>query len=344
MNGRSLAAVCLLAFTSGAALGAPFLAELANRLAAERAVIEKDRLALNSQCASVPASHKEKVIGCQLWRDDVAKRMEKYKADYRNLETIKEALAGERGDFFNAIPQDDIRIPLGIQMLAKRLRWSAEKQNRLEKALKDIGFDGLAEITEENVRKGWGAIWTNADDKKLVQAADKAGPRLSAVGQKENNDCAVAAMATASGLPYDDVAKQAKSLIQQGEWRDQAVRNDPQEALRQGLSGGEVILLAESFGRVEVVPSSRFEATLKKGMPVMVNVVTAGTKPQAFPPGSQATVLGNHQIVLTKTFRHDGKTWYELADSRYPDTRFFSTPDQLNLILQEKGIALGRGQ
>ena len=81
MNGRSLAAVCLLAFTSGAALGAPFLAELANRLAAERAVIEKDRLALNSQCASVPASHKEKVIGCQLWRDDVAKRMEKYKAD-----------------------------------------------------------------------------------------------------------------------------------------------------------------------------------------------------------------------------------------------------------------------
>lgn len=341
MIGRSFAAVCLLMFMPGTVWGAPFLAELTNRLAAERAVIEKDRQALNTQCVSVPASHKEKVIGCQLWRDEVAKRMEKYKADYRSLELVREAVAGER-DFFYSIPQDDIRIPLGVQILAKRLKWSAEKQNRLEKALKEIGFDGLAEITEENVRKGWGAIWTNADDKALIRIADKAGPSLPAVGQKESNDCAVAAMATASGLSYAEVARQAKSLIEKGEWRDQAVRKDPQEALRQGLSGGEVIMLAESLGRVEVVPSSRFEATLKKGQPVMVNVVTAGTKPQGFPPGSSATVLGNHQLVLTKTFRHDDKTWYEIADSRYPDTRFFATPDQLNLILQEKGIAYGR--
>lgn len=118
-------------------------------------------------------------------------------------------------------------------------------------------------------------------------------------------------------------------------------RDDPQQVLKQGLNGGEVIMLGESLGGVEVVPSSKFEATLKGGRPVLVNVVIPPPRAQFAPTGTEAP-LGNHQIVLTRTFRHEGKTWYEMADSRHPDYRFFLTPAQLNLIIQEKGIALDR--
>lgn len=313
-------------------MGAPYLAELSNQLAAQRADIEKDRKALNAECNAVPAAFKEKVIGCQLWREDVTKRMAQYKKDYRDLEIIREAVAGER-DFFYSIPRDDIRIPLGILILAKKMRWNPEKQARLEKALKEIGFDGQDEITAENVRAGWSAIRKNTDDKALMQAADKSGTHLATVGQQNGNDCAVAAIATASGLPYGDVATQAMHLIQQGEWRQQAMRDHPQDALKQGLTGGEVILLAESLGRTEIVPSTKLEAALKRGQPVMVNVAVTDNETQ--------TWVG-HQIVLTKTFRHDGNTWYEMADTRYPDSRFFVTPEKLNLIIQEKGIAVAR--
>ncbi len=317
------------------ASAAPYLAELASKLAAQRVEIENDRKKLNTQCGKVPAGNTTKVAACKQRHDDVARRMEKYKADYRSMEMIIAAVAGER-DFFDSIPQDDVRITLGIQILAKRLRWSAEKQARLEKALKDLGFDGLDPITEENVQNGWNAIWKGADNPDLVRAADAAGSRLPTVAQKAGNDCAVAALATASGLPYDDVATRAKDLIRQGEWRHQAFRDDPQDAINKGLTGGEVVLLAESLGRAEVVPSSRFEKTLKGGHPVLVNVVTVSRK-QVLPYGT-STTLGDHQIVLTKTFRSQGKVWYEMADSRYPGFRFFVSPDKLNLIIQEKGI------
>ncbi len=328
-----------LTFLSSMASAAPYLAELASKLAAQRAEIEKDRKKLNTQCGHVPASDTTKVAACKQRHDDVARRMEKYKADYRSMEMIISAVAGER-DFFDSIPQDDVRITLGIEILAKKLRWNAEKQARLEKALKDLGFDGLDSITEENVQNGWNAIWRDADNADLARAADAAGPRLPAGGQKEGNDCAVAAMATASGLPYNEVAARAKDLIRQGEWRHQAIRDDPQEALKKGLTGGEVVLLAESLGRAEVVPNSRFEETLKGGRPVMVNVATIQSTPTF--PGRTTTAFADHEIVLTKTFKYKGKTWYEMTDSRHPDSRFFVPPEKLNLILQEKGVAFSR--
>jgi hypothetical protein len=323
----------------GMSVGAPYLGELAAELATRRADIEKERKALNADCGTVVSTDATKVATCKQRRDDVAQKMEKYKADFRNLEIIKEAVAGER-DFFGSIPQDDVRITLGITMLAKKLRWAAEKQARLEKALKDLGFEGLKAITEDNVRSGWNAIWENSDNAGLARASDAAGPRTTTVSQKEGNDCAVAALATASKLPYNDVAARAKELIRQGEWRHQSVRDDPQEALRKGLNGGEVVLLAESLGRAEVIPASRFEATLKGGRPVMLNVAILASNP-AFPAAAQSA-FGDHQIVLTKTFRYQGKTWFEMADSRHPDTRFFVPPDKLTLILQEKGVAFGR--
>lgn len=339
MNFRHLIplAIFSLLLISGGAFGFSEIDEIESQLTAQREVIEKDRKALNLDCDTVPSTNATKVAACKQRYDDVILRMDKYKADFRKLGIIKEAIAGER-DFFYSIAQDEIRIPVGIKLLAKKLGWSTEKQARLEKALKDLGFDGLDPITAENVRAGWSAIAETANNVNLAKAAGK--QRLATVGQQEKMDCAAAAMATAAGLRYDDVAAHAKELIRQGEWRHDIYRENPQDALKNGLTGGEVVLLAESLGRAEVVPQSRFEETLKSGRPVMVNVATASSK--SSPQGGMTTVFGDHQIVLTKTFQHKGKTWYEMADPNSPDTRYFVTPEKLNLILQEKGIAFRR--
>ncbi len=318
---------------------APFLADMAAQLQMRRTGIERDRKALNADCAKVRESNGAKVAECKRRFDDVARRMAKYKSDYRDYEIILQAIAGER-DFFLAIPKDDIRIPLGIQMLARKLKWGPDKLARLEKALKDLGFDGLDEITLENVEEGWRAIWRNSDNKDLARAADAAGKAyLPNVAQKENNDCVIAAMATASGLPYDDVAKRAKELISQGEWRYEYYRDNPQEAIKEGLNGGEVIMLAESLGRAEVVSASRFEETLKGGRSILVNLAQVITSKNGFPVNPK---FGGHEVVLKKAFRHDGKTWFELADPAHPDHRFFVTPEDLKLTIQEKGVAYGQ--
>jgi hypothetical protein len=59
-------------------------------------------------------------------------------------------------------------------------------------------------------------------------------------------------------------------------------------------------------------------------------------------PGGTRTVFGDHEVVLTKTFEQGGKTWYEMEDPSSPATRYFVTPEKLNNILQEKGVAFGR--
>lgn len=339
MNLRHFSATVLaiLALQSGTACGAPFLAELAAQLASRKTEIEKDRKALNTECERVRSTDTAKVMACQQRRDDVAKRIEQYKKDFRNLETIRQAVAGER-DFYYAIPQDEIRIPLGIVMLAHKLRWSPEKRDRLEKALKALEPDTPTAITEERVRDSWRAITATADNSELVKAAGL--QRMTSIGQRAKMDCAIAAVATASGHPYDKVAEHAMDLIRQGQWRHDAEREDPQKVIKHGLNGGEIVLLAESLGRAEVVPSTRFEKTLKENRPILINVAIVSS-----PPSFQrepAVKIAGHQIVLTKTFHHKGQTWYEIANPSYPENRYFATPDKLGPILQEKGIALER--
>jgi hypothetical protein len=330
----------MLLFFSGGAFAFSEVDELEAKLVTQRASIEKDRKELNAECGAVRAADATKITLCKQRHDNVAQRINKYKNDHRHLEIIKEAIAGKR-DFFYGISDDNIRIPVGIKLLAMKLKWDAEKLARLDKALNELGFDGLEEITEENVRDGWRTIEESADNADLMRAAATIGPRLSTVGQRTKMDCAVSAIATASGMPYDDVAARAKELIAQGKWRHEVFREDPQEALNKGLTGGEVVLLAESLGRTEVVPSSRFEEVLKSGRPVMVNVATVSSKYGIFP--GTVTMLGSHQVILTRTFQNNGKTWYEMADPVYPETRYFVTPEKLNLILQEKGVAFGQG-
>jgi hypothetical protein len=88
-------------------------------------------------------------------------------------------------------------------------------------------------------------------------------------------------------------------------------------------------MLAEAFGRAEVVPSVGFAKTLKEGRAVMINVV----------PENGDTRNG-HQIVLSRTFRHGGETWFEAMDSNQgPQRRLYMSASELNTILQENGIA-----
>ena len=127
------------------------------------------------------------------------------------------------------------------------------------------------------------------------------------------------------------MATRAAELISQGEWRSAADRANPQHVIEQkGLTGGEMIVLAEAFGQAEVVPSSAFAKTLKEGRPVMVNVVP-----------EDGNVDRGHEVVLTKAFQYGGARWYEMMDSNQgAQRRLYLNEGELNTLLKENGVAL----
>jgi hypothetical protein len=124
------------------------------------------------------------------------------------------------------------------------------------------------------------------------------------------------------------VASRAAKLIGEGEWRNASERKNPQKVIEEkGLNGGEVLLLAETFGKAKVVHSADFAKTINDGSPVLVNVVPKGA-------------IGGHEIVLTRTFQHSGKTWYEMIDSNQgPQERRYLSHKELSIIMQENGVA-----
>lgn len=219
-----------------------------------------------------------------------------------------------------------------IHALAGRQKWSTEELDRLARALKALTADGDPNATDVMIRQSWRDILARAEDKKFAQAASTGdGPGLPGAGtQTRFEDCAIFALANAAHLPYGVVAARATEVIREGEWRPAAERANPQKVIEQrGLMGGEVVLLAEAFGQVEVVASTDFAKTLKQGRPVMVNVVPAS-----------GDMSAGHQVVLTKTFRHGNETWYEMMDSNQgPIRRLYLSHKELNTILQENGVA-----
>ena len=121
--------------------------------------------------------------------------------------------------------------------------------------------------------------------------------------------------------PYGWVAAQATALINEGEWRSAASRANPQDVIeRQGINGGEVVMLAEAFGEAEVVAASSFASTVKRPSPVS-NVVP-----------HNGDVHNGHEVVLTKAFHHSEETWFEMMDSNEGSER--------RLYLSEKNSTL----
>lgn len=301
--------------------------ELQTKLAKERASLEKtlstflaDAAVFNAKRAEDQSDAEYNVLGSRRTQYITA-------ANAFNRDVDKAVKA-----FNNDLAAARANIIKKINALAKRLGWSAKEQARLDLALNKLDFDGDPNVTRSQISGTWQDIITRGQDPVLARKASQSGGLgfPGAGTQTVNNDCAVFALANAAGLPYGVVATRATELIRQGNWREASDRANPQAAIEhKGLTGGEVVMLAESFGQAEVVPSSDFAKTLNAGRPVMVNVV---------PPGGNLN--SGHEVVLTKTFQHGGETWFEMMDSyQGPLRRLFLSSKELSTILQENGVA-----
>jgi hypothetical protein len=252
-----------------------------------------------------------------------------------SCDRARERLASDINRHIEASKQFIIERHLidSMNLMAKsRVEWSEADPSRLNAALNKLKPDGDPNVTDTEIRETWRDVLSRGQTQELAREAAKGdGPGLYGAGeQTRHEDCAIFALATAAGQPYGVVAARATELVGAGEWRSAAERAEPQKAIEQrGLKGGEVIMLAEVFGEVEVVHSGDFAATLKGGRPVMVNLVP-----------ENGDVDRGHQVVLARAFQHGGETWYEMIDSNQgPRRRLYVSARELEIMLQENGVA-----
>jgi hypothetical protein len=212
----------------------------------------------------------------------------------------------------------------GLEAEAVRLGWDEKKRDRLDKALKNLNLDSPPTASLTDVARARREISARGQDSDLARAASRGeGPAFPAAGtQTSSYDCTIFALANAAGLPYGVVAARANELMRQAAWRSADERANPQKAIESaGLNGGEVVMLAEVFGRAEAVKPADFAATLKNGRPIMVN-------------------MAGHEVVLTKTFVHDELRWYEVMNSyTAAQERQYVTDAELTTLLVEKGVS-----
>jgi len=216
-----------------------------------------------------------------------------------------------------------------MNALAQRLGWSPERQAHFDQELKKLGYLRSTD-SPEAIHKSWENILRRGPDSVFAkEAATGGGPGFAGAGkQTAYSDCAIFALANATGRPYEMIAASATDQIRQGEWHSGTDRANPQQAIEQkGLNGGEVLMLAETFGQGEMVPDNDFKNTLKEGRPVLVSVVPSGG-------------YGAHEVALTKTFQHEGETWYEMMESyNGPQRRLYLSAKELNGMQKENGVA-----
>lgn len=222
------------------------------------------------------------------------------------------------------------RVIQAMNGFVGHLDWDAKKKARVAAALEALGADGDPSATSAQARETWRQVLARGGSRDLpLAAAGGQGANLSGAGTQSHQDCAVFALANATGRPYGVVAAQATDLIAKAPWREAKERAAPEQTLaRRGLNGGEVILLAEAFGRVDVKPRSDFPAILKAGHPVLINVVSA-----------DGDWDSGHEVVLSRTFQHEGETWYQMLDSNRPVAEpLYLSHRELSIILQEMGV------
>lgn len=219
-----------------------------------------------------------------------------------------------------------------VVALARSKHWDPEEIARVRSISSELRGDGDRSVLSGAIKLTWDRIEGRDGNVELArEAAAGEGPQLSDIGTQSFNDCTIFAVASAAGMPYGAVAAQATQMIRDAAWRGQADRDDPQGAIeRWGLLGDEVILLAETFGRARLVPSGEFAAVLREGLPVMVcvNVVDDDLH------------LSLHETVLSRVFRHEDETWYEMIDSNTEVTkRRYLSSRELFILLEENGVA-----
>lgn len=216
-------------------------------------------------------------------------------------------------------------------MIQSMIKFGASPADRyrLDNALHQLDPDSRFRRDPAAITSAWNTMRGRKTDARFREAAAGGqGPGLYGAGTQSEQDCAVFALATSAGIPYGAAAARATDLIRQGPWRPARDRANPQDALERpggGLMGGEVIILAEAFGRAVVTTPAQYASTLQQGHPVMLGVAVTG---------------GSHQIVLSKTFQLDGETWFEVIDSNQgPTERLYASASDLAAIAQENGVS-----
>jgi hypothetical protein len=312
----------------------PDLAGRQTALVQQRATLHGKVASLNARCASVEEGSAAEV-SCQHDQAELSAALNSHIQESKDFNADVEAAIVASTSAAQPVPAVDsesARVIKGINALAIRLGWSADKLARIEAALNQLGFDGDPNVTGGQIRRTWQEITARNWDADLVREAAQGGDLgfPGAGNQTAHKDCAIFALANATGLPYGVVAARATKLISEGEWHSASDRANPEAVIEQhGLNGGEVVMLAEVFGQAEVVHSEDFAKTLNAGRPVMVNVVP-----------ENGNVNSGHEVVLTKTFRHGGETWFVMMDSKQsPVRRLFLSSQELNALIQENGVA-----
>jgi hypothetical protein len=254
----------------------------------------------------------------------------------RQIEAVNQArvdyIAAVNG--FNrdvALAAEGLRVIKAMKAYASQIaEWSEQKKARVGTALGQLGADGDPDATRGQIRETWARILARDPARGLAaEAAAGDGPGFPGAGTQSHEDCAVFALANAAGRPYGLVAASAAELIRNATWRPADERAAPEQAIaRLGLNGGEVIILAETFGQATVVSSADFAKLLQGGNRILANVVPAS-----------GDLKAGHEIVLTKTFQHDGDTWFAVMDSNQaPGKLLYLSTHELGTILQENGV------
>lgn len=314
-------AVCILVFSGAPAQAAPIpaLAKIPDGI---------------SQKQSDALNQRKQLLEAELKRFQAAAAAFNAKPAADQTDQEFNALQTQRSNYIQAVRAfngevGDLRTAVAMNAYAKRMHWEERKRARLETALNALRGDGDDNATDVDIRQAWRDISSREGQADLASAASHGeGPKIIWSGRQSHEDCAVFALATAAGLPYSVAATRAAELITQGEWHSTEEREHPQQTIEKtGLTGGEIVLLAEDFGGAEVVQSSDFAKTLKSGRPVMIGVI-----PQ------DGDLYGGHQVVLSRTFQQGGETWFEMMDSNH-DHPLYLSKKELDTILVERGVA-----
>lgn len=210
-------------------------------------------------------------------------------------------------------------------------KWSADDLKGLRESFAAFhGFD-KSMVDPKIVKKIWEDIEARTQDSTLrKQAAAVKGFNATGMGTQSFEDCAVFALANATGVPYGAVASLATKFMSEGAWRLPQERKNPQAVIEsKGLNGGEVLMLTEYLGRSQILQRGQFVSALSAAHPILVNVL---------PP--IGVTSDGHQIVLTKAFKVGEITWFEAMDSnRRAVTKIYLTASELDTLIQETGIA-----
>lgn len=263
-----------------------------------------------------------------------------HRANAYNEEVRRDLLAKKLGwnpDRIRRLGYDPNEIEeLEMHALAEKLGWSDEKRARLDGEVKKLRIFDKGQMDKATVADIWRGIEARSKSEVLAREA-RAGSGVSmgpgaGAQDKELQDCAVFALANATGQPYSVVAARANELLASAGWRSEDERAHPQRVIEQsGLNGGEVLMLAEAFGQGEAVSPVDFEKTLGEGRPIMVDV---------YPGNWDGDLRHSHEVVLTRTFQHEGKTWYVVSDSlKGPQRQLFLSSDELSDVIRDTGVA-----